>query len=69
MKKKKCVFCGEMIPQGTKVCPVCGERLPESNLKSGRGNKKWIFIAVVGIILSAVASYFVVYLLKEAWLL
>lgn len=63
MKKKKCVFCGEMIPQGTKVCPVCGETLPASNLKTEIGTKQWIFIAVVGI-LSAVASYFVVSLLN-----
>lgn len=32
--ENKCVFCGEIIPEGRQVCPNCEKRVTESSLKT-----------------------------------
>lgn len=56
----RCVYCGEIIPEGRQVCPIC-ERLQTETTKAEKSDNvldNWIVpFVVVGLI---VAFYFLV---------
>lgn len=60
MSDNRCVYCGEIIPEGRQVCPIC-ERLQTETTKAEKFNNvldNWIIpFVVVGLI---VAFYFLV---------
>ena len=59
MKTKKCPYCGEIIPDDSKICPICGESLPIEKNKT----RKWLAYTA-GAVAALLVLLLFVFLLK-----